>query len=147
MPVTIVKLKGETPALDQEEEAIVSAKDVDDFAKLSYKIKAKEDKLKPLKKSLGKLEVNILTAVDAVVPPGTAITLEGKTNELLVGAQGQKTIISNLPLAVELLGEDLFLQLAKITIADLQAYLTPDELKKVVKKEYSIKRRVKPEPR
>ena len=60
-----------------------------------------------------------------------------------LGAKGRSTHITNMELAVDLLGEELFLKLANISMKDLKAYLTPEQLVQVTATKYATKRRVK----
>lgn len=142
MSVLIVKPKIKDASMIDSAE-LVTAELVDEFAKLSGKLAKKQDKIAPLVKAVAAMEKGILAAVDEVLDPSQPVNLVGDENELQVGAQGQRTSITNMALAVDLLGEELFLKLAKITMKDLQAYLTPEQLEQVTEKKYATKRRVK----
>lgn len=142
MTVTIIKPKAkDVSKIDSEQ--VVPAETVDEYAVAAAKLEKRAEKLKPLQKQVKDLELGIIGAVDEVIDPGTKFNLTGNDFELQLGAQGQRAEITNMELAVDLLGEDLFLKLAKISITDLKAYLTPDQLAQVTKSNYKIKRRIK----
>jgi hypothetical protein len=142
MAVTILKAKvKDSSVLDSLE--IVTPEEVDTFATHSAKLKRKLENLAPLQEQVAQMEKSLISAADEVVDAGTPVTLTGNTYVVALSAQGKKNVIKNMDLAVEMLGEDLFLKLAKITMKDLQAYLTPDQLEQVVSSSYASKRRVK----
>ena len=142
MAVTIIKPKiKDVSKIDSTE--IITAELVDEFATLSAKLQKKLEKIKPLQNSVTVMEIGILVAVDEVVDPSQKITLTGNEHELKLGAKGRSTHITNMELAVDLLGEELFLKLANITMKDLKAYLTPEQLEQVTATKYATKRRVK----
>lgn len=142
MSVTIVKPKVQDVS-DIESEELVTAELVDEFGSLSAKLAKKLAKLGPLQKKVAGLEKGIIAAVDEVLAANQKITLTGEDYELQLGPQGLRTSIKNMEHAVDMLGEELFLKLAKITMKDLQAYLTPEQLAEVTVQEYKNKRRVK----
>ena len=144
MAVTMVKPKiKEASELDSL--SLVSAEVVDEFAVLSNKLATKQKNIAPLAKSVAAMEKDILGTVDEVLAPNQPINLAGNVHEVQLGPKGQRTVITNMELAIDMLGEELFLKLAKITMKDLQAYLTPDQLEKVTASNYTAKRRVKVE--
>ena len=142
MAVTIIKPKiKDVSKIDSTE--IITAELVDEFATLSAKLQKKLEKIKPLQNSVTVMEIGIWVAVDEVVDPNQKITLTGNEHELKLGAKGRSNHITNMELAVDLLGEELFLKLANITMKDLKAYLTPEQLEQVTATKYATKRRVK----
>ena len=144
MSVTIVKPKvKEVSKYDASQ--IVLPETVDEFATKKAKLDAKMAKIAPLSKEVSALEKGILGAVDEVLDPSAPIELLGNEFELKVGPMGSRLEISNTELLSDMLGMELFLKLAKVSVADLKAYLTPDQLAQVTKSEFAIKRRVKVE--
>ncbi len=144
MTVQIVSPKAkQAEVLDSAE--IVTPEAVDEFAFLHIKLAKAEEKLKPLKTSVAKLEKGILAAVDEVLDPSVKFTLIGSEYEVPLSAQGQRTELVDADQAQDFLGDELFMKLAKVSITDLKAYLTPDQLEQVVETSYKIKRRVKAE--
>lgn len=144
MAVTIVKPKAKSE--EQVDSAqIVQPEVIDEYASLRTKLDKKKDKLKPLEKKVGSLEKGILGAVDAVLDPSASIDLQGEENELKVGPQGQRAELVDTEKAMDILGQELFLKLAKISMTDLKAYMTPEQISEVTESKYAIKRRVKVE--
>jgi hypothetical protein len=144
MAVTIVKPKAkEVSKYDASQ--IVLADTVDEFATKKAKLDAKMAKIAPLSKEVTALEKGILGAVDEVLDPSASVSLLGNEFELKVGPQGSRLEITNTELLSDMLGMELFLKLAKVSVTDLKAYLTPDQLVQVTKSEFAIKRRVKVE--
>jgi hypothetical protein len=142
MAVTMVKPKAKV--IDKVVASqIVSPETVDEYASLKAKLDKKNEKIAPLANAVSSLEKAILNAVDEVVDASVAFTLPGYDHELKLGPKGKRASITNMELAVDMLGQELFLKLAKITMEDLKAYLTPDQLAQVIKSEYTTKRRVK----
>ena len=142
MAVTIIKPKiKDVSKIDSTE--IITAELVDEFATLSAKLQKQLEKIKPLQNSVTVMEIGILVAVDEVVDPKQKITLTCNEHELKLGAKGRSNHITNMELAVDLLGEELFLKLANISMKDLKAYLTPEQLAQVTATKYATKRRVK----
>ena len=118
---------------------------VDDFAQSVIALGKKEKKRAPLKKAVTAQEKSIIDAVDEVLVPSAEITLTGTEYDVHLGPQGQRTEVVDILKAVEFLGEELFLKLAKISVTDLKKYLTPEQVAQVTETEYKTKRRVKVE--
>ena len=144
MAVTIVKPKAKDVE-KIESSQIVQPEVVDEYASLKTKLDKKKAKLAPLEKEVGKLEKGILGAVDEILDPSVSIDLQGNESELKVGPKGQRTELADAEKAMDILGTELFLKLAKISITDLKAYMTPEQLAEVTQSTYAIKRRVKVE--
>ena len=146
MAVKIVKKTAKVEDVTKLEQGqIVETDTIDEFARLSRKLAAKEEKIAPLKKSVAEMEKGILGAVDAVVAPHVGIDLQGEENELKLGPKGKRAEVTDIELVFDMLGKELFLKLAKIGITDLKAYLTPDQVEAVTASEFKTKRRVKVE--
>lgn len=142
MGVTIVKPKTKTVDAETTSQVVVPEV-VDEFAMLSAKLAKKLEKLDPLKKKVEKLEKGILGAVDEVFDPSVDLVLQGEENELLLGPRGKRTSITDKDKLVDLLGIDLFVKLAKVSVTDLKKYMTPEDVEQVTTAKYAIKRRVK----
>lgn len=145
MSVTIVKPKAKV--IDKVVAAqIVSPETVDEYAGLKAKLTKKQEKLAPLTKEVASLEKGILGAVDEVVDASVPLDLQGYENELKIGAKGEKTALTDIELARDILGEETFMKLVSISITDLKKYMTPEQVEQVSSKSYAIKRRMKVEP-
>ena len=144
MSVTIVKPKAKV--IDKVVASqIVSPETVEEYASLKAKLDRKQEKIAPLAKEVATLEKGILGAVDEVVDPGTPLELQGFENELKIGAQGQKVALTDIEACKDILGEETFMALATISVANLKKYLTPEQLEAVTESSYAIKRRLKVE--
>ena len=144
MTVTIIKPKA-TDVTKIDSEQVIPAEVVDEFAMLKAEVTVIEDDLKPMLNKVKQMEQGIIGAVDEVISPGTPFTLVGNEFELQLGAQGTRTVISDSEAVVDELGIELFLKLAKVSITDLRAYCTPEQLEKITKTTFATKRRVKVE--
>ena len=142
MPVTIVKPKAKEVS-DYDAAQIVLPETVDDYAALKDKLDKKMAKVEPLSKEVATLAKGIIGAVDEIVDPSVGIDLKGYENELKLGPQGQRVVLTDVEAVLDMLGPEVFFQLATIKVADLKAYLTPDQLGKVTTSEFAIKRRMK----
>lgn len=141
MAVKIVSAKAKTA--EALADSIVQPEVVDEYATLSAKLKKATDKMAPLAKQVSDLQTVIIGAADSVLAPEVKVTLPGIDYELQLGAQGKKMELVDAEAAFEMLEFDLFLKLAKISVANLKAYLNPDQLAKVTESKFKIKRRVK----
>ena len=142
MSITIVSPKiKQAEAIESTE--IVKPEVVDEFAVAATKLAKAQDKLKPLVKKVGELEKGLIGAVDEVIDPSVKFVLMGNDYEVPLSAQGKRTELVDPEKAAFFLGDELFMKLAKVSVADLKAYLTPDQLEHVMKTSYKIKRRVK----
>ena len=144
MAVTIVKPKAKEIA-KEDLTALVTPELVDSYASKKNKLDKKQAKLAPLEKEVKALGKEILSTVDEVIDAGTPVTLPGVMFELKLGAQGKRTELVDAEGVYDLLGAEAFFKLAKISVTDLKAYLTPDEVSKVTQSRYAISRRVKVE--
>ncbi len=124
-------------------EIIVQPEVVDEYATLSTKLKKRQENLKPLAKQVSDLEKGIIGATDEVLDPSVKATLAGIKFNLDLGAQGQRTSLTDIEKVFELLGFETFMKVAKVNVVDLKAYLNPDQLAEVTVSEFAIKRRVK----
>lgn len=146
MPVTVVNKQAkvkDVSKLDVTEVVLPEA--VDAFGAQAVKLAKKKEKIAPLEKSVAAGEKEILKSVDEVLHESVDVTLLGEDYDLVIGPKGQRTSITDPLAAAKMLGEDLFLKLAKVSITDLKKYLTPEQVAQVTETKYSTKRRVKVE--
>ena len=144
MSVTITKPKAKEVS-KYDASLIVLPETVDEYASKKAKLDSKMEKLSPLAKEVSALEKGIIGAVDEVIDPSVGIDLVGNDNELKLGPKGSRISLSDAEGLLDMIGQELFLKLASVKVTDLKAYLTPDQLAKVTKSEYAIKRRMKVE--
>jgi hypothetical protein len=142
MAVQIVKPKvKEVSKYDASQ--IVLPETVDEYAEKKAKLVKKLEKIAPLTKEVAALEKGINGAVDEVIDPSVGLDLVGIDFELKLGPKGSRVSLSDAEGLLDMIGQELFLKLASVKVTDLKAYLTPDQLAKVTKSEYAIKRRMK----
>lgn len=125
------------------EVVIVEPEVVDNYATLSAKLAKREESIAPLKKQVDALQAEILGDTDKVVASNVKVTLQGITHEMQLGMKGNKTELVDAERAFELLGFELFLKLAKVSITALKEYMTPEQVAEVTKVERKNKRRIK----
>lgn len=124
-------------------ECIIQPEVVDEYATLSVKLKKRQENLAPLAKQVGDLEKGIIAATDEVLDAESKATLPGIDFELQLGAQGQRTSLTDIEKVFEFLGFETFMKVAKVSVSDLKSYLNPDQLAEVTESKFAIKRRVK----
>lgn len=101
-----------------------------EVAKLNKQIKDLQAKLKPYKDELDKLQ----EMVDALeIDDDETDTIVSDRFRAEVGAKGKSRSISDLGQVKEYLGDELFMQLATITLKHVDDYLTPPQKEKVIK--------------
>ena len=125
--ITITKKKVSTlPALSAITLEIDAYGDaLETAAPIQAEIKRLTAKLKPLKEAETALDTAILSLdldddVEGHMERGAAYEIE-------IGKRGSKREIKDLEKAKKLLGNELFMKIAKITLKDLDDYLTPPE--------------------
>lgn len=142
MAITVVKKK--VTNLEKVDVTQLVAPDVvDEFAKSSRKLAQKLEKIAPLKKSVESQERSILKTVDDVIAPSVGVTLHGHEDDVVLGAKGKKTELTDAHRAYEILGPELFFKLVSLSITDLKKYMTPEQVAEVTKTTHKTKRRVK----
>lgn len=146
MAVQVVKKKAKVTDVSKVDVTeVVLPEVVDDFASQAVKLAKKKEKIAPLQKSVDAGEKEILKTVDEVFDEGTPVTLNGEEYDLVIGPKGQRTEIVDTLAAAQMLGEELFLKLATVSITNLKKYLTPEQVAAVTETKYATKRRVKVE--
>ena len=130
-------------SVEELAEVIVQPEVVDEYATISAKLAKRQENLKPLVKQVSDLEKGIIGATDEVLDPGSKVTLAGIKFNLDLGAQGQRTALTDIEKVFEMLGFETFMKVAKVSVTDLKSYLNPDQLAEVTESKFSIKRRVK----
>ncbi len=142
---TIVKQKAKTKTAVTSEEAT----QIDTYGSLFEKVDAAKKKLKPFEKELESLGVPLLERAD-LEDKTEGFVLTGESHIIEFGAKGITTEITDLKEVVRQLravDTDLPWKLMKFNIGDLEKYLTPDTLDKLIAKDNTKKRRVKVEKR
>ena len=87
------------------------------------KIKNLQEEMKPLKKA----EADLQAAIDALPLDADAIgdIQLGETFKIEVGRKGSSRSITSMEKVLELMGEELFMKLATVTLKSVDDYLNP----------------------
>lgn len=108
-------------------------------AQIAKKIKELEVKLKPFKAEHDKLQ----KMVDELeMGDDASDVIKGDRYRVEIGPRGQSRKIKDLAKAKEFLGDDLFMQIATVTLKNLDDYLTPPQREQVIQTDRS-KRSIK----
>jgi len=141
MGVTVVSKKTQNVE-DIDTADFIDAEVVDQYVRTKNKVAKFMAKIEPKVNKLEKLQANVLKLVDENVNAALKITLVGDEYELPIGARGNKTELINADLAKDLLGEEVFMKLAKVTLTDLKDYLTKEDYETVTKTSRKNSRRI-----
>jgi len=144
MGVTVVTKKTQNVE-DIDTTDFIAAEVVDTYAKNARKLAKLLAKLQPKINRLEKQEANLLKLVDENINAAVAITLVGNDYEVTTSAMGKKTELIDAEKARDLLTDEVFMKIAKVTLTDLKAYLTKDDYESIVKTTHKNKRRIKVE--
>jgi len=97
--------------------------------KVKKQIKAMQAKLKTLQED----EVRLQTAIDELPLDDEANeSIVGERFRAVIGPRGQSRSISDMGLVREMLGDELFMQLATVRLGDVDNYLTLPQREKVI---------------
>jgi hypothetical protein len=98
-------------------------------AKITKQIKELEAKLKPFKAEQDKLQ-KMVDELD--MGDDASDTIVSDRYRVEIGPRGQSRKIKDLAKAKEMLGDELFMQLATVTLKNLDDYLTPPQREEVI---------------
>lgn len=122
-------------------EDIISPEVVDSYGKLAAKLARKVEKLEPLSNKVSVLAEQIINSVDEVIDSSVKYTVTGDEYQVQLGARGNKTSLNSNETIIDEIGHELFMKLAKVSVTDLKAYCTPDQLTKLTTAVVSPKRK------
>ena len=94
----------------------------DEAVPILAQIKALQDQLKPLAEAKAALQASV-DAIEADPDFDKSVEL-GQTYRLEIGKQGSSRAIKDLAAVKKLMGNDLFMKVATVTLKDLDQYLT-----------------------
>ena len=101
-----------------------------EVAQITMRAKAETAKLKPYQDAMKELQA----LVDAKDEGDDAVfTEKGVSFEVVAGPRGNQRSISDLDGIKKMLGTELFMKLAKVTLGDIDSYLNPEQKLKVLK--------------
>ena len=136
-----VKMKQATKQ-KQKVTSLIEAQ-VDKLYGLDADISALEKKLSPLTKEFGTIRGELAVVVDADTKPEDRKVLTGTHADLEFGVQPDVVVNINLAKVRELLGDKVFMQIAKVGVGDLEKYLTEAEVGQCVTRERKGTRKIK----
>lgn len=100
-----------------------------DVAKVKKQIKDLQAKLKTLQED----EVRLQTAIDELpIDDEANESIVGERFRAVIGPRGQSRSISDMGLVREMLGDELFMQIAKVNLKDVDDYMTLPQREKVI---------------
>lgn len=97
--------------------------------KISQRIAREQEKLKPYNEAMAKLKAKI---AELEVGPDDTITENGHNYYVEAGKQGTSREITDMKKVRELLGDELFMQLATVTLKNIDDYMTPPQKAQVI---------------
>lgn len=104
----------------------------DEAAEIKAQIKGLQEKLKPYNEAVAELEEKL--AELNIGPDDTKVEL-GTLYRLEVGKKGTSRTVTDMREVHQMLGDDLFYDLAKINLKDVDNYLTLPQRQKVLTEE------------
>jgi len=103
-----------------------------EYLDLETQIAKIQKKLSPLEQQQAALKKQIIEAANAALDADEELVLPINGMELKIGKRGSSRTIMDLEKAIEYLGVDTFLRVAKIGLADLDKYCRPEEIEQCV---------------
>lgn len=149
MPVSVVKGKTKTAAKQSQSQQIEDK--VDELGEATERVEALNKKIKALQADpafalVKELKAELQEIANETVGEQEELHLSGLSYEVDIGVCSKKrSIIDPVIVSDELeeVEEDLSYKLAKYNLTDLDKYLTPPQLAKCVKEEFTGNRHVK----
>jgi len=136
MSVT-VKLKSGTKSKPKTDQSVVLQARVE----RAYKLKQELDAAKAVDKEYKSI-LSDFRGLTEDSDPTVPVTFVGTDHKLVLSeCPLERTIVSN-DKVIEILGTKVFQEIAKVTLKDLEKYLVPEELAKVVSEDRTGTRRV-----
>jgi chromosome segregation ATPase len=141
MPVTFTKLADKKQVKAEAVETVTKAETAlvslaDPLHEMLMEAKQLRSKLTAIEKKMKPMKAEFLTAYNEVYPDiDESRTIEGEAHSVKVAATAKKRQVSDIDTTFDLLEsvqEDLFKQLCKVNLTDLDKYLTPEQLDQVI---------------
>ena len=105
----------------------------DSYGQLNDELEAKQHALEPIKTKLSQVTKVILGKLEQDIAQDEGVSIDGDHWILDISACKKKNReIKNIALIQKFLGAEVFAQIAKVNISDLEKYLTPDQLIQVI---------------
>lgn len=143
MAIKFLLKNAEEALLETTSDTSVLAQKVDQYADLKSELTLAEAKVKPLKKEVDQLRDDINDLVDVLVSADQPTTVDGYAHTLVLGEKANEVQSVDLDKAMEFLGKVAFFKLIKVTIGDLEKYLSPAQLEEVIVRKRTGRRSIK----
>lgn len=125
----------------------VQAVDIENLAEVFIDLNSKLDKIMkkaaPIAQELDTLKKQIVAYANSTLENDETKEIAYVGQVLYIGKRGTSREVTDMERAIELMGVDTFLKVAKINLTDIDAYLRPDEVSEVTKTTRTDTRQVK----
>lgn len=122
------KLKARTKTETQVDIEALATK----YLELEVQMEKIQKKLSPLEQEQSALKKQIIEAANATLGEDEELVLPINGMEIKIGKRGSSRTITDIEKAVEFLGVETFLKVAKIGLGDIDKYLRPEEIEQCV---------------
>lgn len=111
-----------------------------EIEKLTAKV---QEKVAPLSQEQAEIKKHILALANSTLPDDETKEIPVSGKLLYIGKRGTSRTISDLDKAIEFMGVDTFLKVAKINLSDVDKYLRPEEVEQVTVTQRTDTRQIK----
>jgi len=133
MAVTIQKKMAQaTQAQEQQQEQLQENAEVVGLVEKLATINLKIDALKPLEKEAGTIKKTLLEKIPKDHPETERYVFEGTDHVAEFSPHSKKRLIMDMVKAREIMGEDLFMKIASVSLTDVDKYLSDEEKVKFI---------------
>ena len=115
----------------------------DKYAELSAKAEKILEKAKPINLEISEIQKAIMERVDSQIEPTEKMVVKASTVWVEIGEKAKSRTITDMEKVVELFGTETFLKVAKVGLADIDKYLTPEQIALCVSEEKTGRRSIK----
>lgn len=102
-------------------------------------LRAQVEAVSPAQKELDKL-VKELRAKAMEQDPDQVVSFDGNKGTVVFGEAAKTRVLTDMAGAKKKLGNDLFMEVAKITLGDLDKYLSADELAPLIEESRGVRK-------
>ena len=132
-----------TPNLKTVEDSSVDPQKLaNQFKKIEAELKANDAEMKKKRDKVSDLKKSLIAHCNENLDAEEILELRTKWGDVKVGKRSTSRTITDMVLAVKLIGKDTFMRIAKISLGDLDKYLNPEELAQVIETKVTDTRRI-----
>jgi len=113
-----------------------------EYIATSEKLKKDLKKFTPVEARISELKKEIVKFGNDTLPPDAGLEVATKEGTLKIGVCATQREITNIDKAIEFLGMETFMKLAKISLSDLDKYLNPEQIAMVTETKVTEQRRI-----